>query len=272
MRYFIFFFSSIIGVLTNYNCSKSEPIQGSDVSFTTETRLIADQIISVFENATPVIQYDYIENIHDGRGYTAGRAGFTTATCDLLEVVNRYTAKFPSNNLVSFIPRLQVLCNTNDSSVTGLSALPQAWATASKDAVFKQIQDDVVNDFYFNPALKYAQKIGAKYQLTLLNIYDACIQHGDGTDADGLAAMLERTRVAVGGNPANGVDEVKWLDAFMTVRKNTLLNPANKESAEAWKESVYRVDALRKVYDEQNFTMKSPFKLIVWGTTFVLPQ
>src|SRR5262245_25810326 len=32
----------------------------------------ADRLISIFENSTPVIQYAYIENIRDGRGYTAG--------------------------------------------------------------------------------------------------------------------------------------------------------------------------------------------------------
>src|SRR4051794_38398220 len=57
----------------------------------------ADQLVSTFENSTPVIQYGYIENIHDGRGYTAGRAGFTTATGDFLDVVERYTKKLPGN-------------------------------------------------------------------------------------------------------------------------------------------------------------------------------
>ena len=50
-----------------------------------EQRHRADALISIFENGTPKIQYGYAENIRDGRGITAGRAGFTTATGDALE-------------------------------------------------------------------------------------------------------------------------------------------------------------------------------------------
>src|ERR1017187_10409152 len=40
-----------------------------------EKRIRAERLTSYFENSTLEPQYDYIENIHDGRGYTAGRAG-----------------------------------------------------------------------------------------------------------------------------------------------------------------------------------------------------
>ena len=240
--------------------------------FTAEKRLLADQIISCFENSNPIIQYDYVENLNDGRGYTAGRAGFTTATCDLLEVVNRYTQQVPSNPLATFIPRLKTVCANADPSVSGLENLPKAWKTAANDAIFKKIQDDVVNEFYFNPALKYFQNAGLKYPLSLLNLYDACIQHGDGTDPDGLAAMIKRTNQAAGGSPTEGVDETKWLDKFMEIRKNTLLNATDPATKEAWRESVDRVDALRRIFDSKNLNLKAPLKLVVWGDTFNLPQ
>ncbi len=44
-----------------------------------QKRVIADQLVSVFENDTPIIQYGYAKKMHDGRGITAGRAGFTSA-------------------------------------------------------------------------------------------------------------------------------------------------------------------------------------------------
>src|SRR5579862_8416717 len=50
---------------------------------TSAQRRRADQIISVFENDTIELQYGYTEELDDGRGLTAGRAGFTTATGDL---------------------------------------------------------------------------------------------------------------------------------------------------------------------------------------------
>jgi chitosanase len=39
-----------------------------------------DQLTSLFENSTPILQYGYCENINDGRGFTAGRAGFCSGT------------------------------------------------------------------------------------------------------------------------------------------------------------------------------------------------
>src|SRR5687767_7600966 len=62
-----------------------------------ERKTHAAQITSTFENATVKLQYDYAENIGDGRGITAGRAGFTSATGDLLLLVRRYTEMKPDN-------------------------------------------------------------------------------------------------------------------------------------------------------------------------------
>ena len=61
------------------------------VNFTIAQRLRANKIISIFENGTPNLQYDYIEHIDDQHGYTAGIAGYTSATGDMLEVIEKYT-------------------------------------------------------------------------------------------------------------------------------------------------------------------------------------
>src|SRR3954454_6473988 len=62
----------------------------------------AAQITSSFENSTLELQYGYIDNIGDGRGITAGRAGFTSATGDLLLLVQRYTKAKPGNVLAPY--------------------------------------------------------------------------------------------------------------------------------------------------------------------------
>src|SRR4051812_476079 len=79
-------------------------------------RIRADKLVSQFENSTSVIQYCYIQALDDGRGYTAGRAGFTSATGDLLEVAELYTNATPGNPLADLIPRLRELAATNDGS------------------------------------------------------------------------------------------------------------------------------------------------------------
>jgi hypothetical protein len=69
----------------------------------------AAKITSTFENATLELQYDYAENIGDGLGITAGRAGFTSNTGDLLLLVRRYTEMKPDNPLAPYIPALEAV-------------------------------------------------------------------------------------------------------------------------------------------------------------------
>lgn len=257
-------------VYSNINCNKEQNHNFYELNFNDEQRDIADQIISVFENNDPVIHYDFIGNINDGRGYTAGRAGFTTATCDLLEVVNRYSLQVPTNSFVSFIPELKRVCEKHDSSTAKLTGLPKEWVKAAKDSKFRKIQDQVADEFYFLPAVKHAQKLGLRYPLSLLNIYDACIQHGDGNDPDGVQAMIAATSKAVYGTPAEGVKERTWLRKFMEIRKTTLTYPHNGNTKRAWALSVNRVDALKKLYDERNHYIDSPLKLEIRDQIFTL--
>ncbi|MFN8394688.1 MAG: chitosanase [Bacteroidia bacterium] len=253
-------------------CRREFPPYENGLPLTAEQRLIADQCISVFENGEPTIQYAYIENIHDGRGYTAGRAGFTTRTCDLLEVLRRYDVLRPGQPIAAHIPLLESRCTNDDSSVVGLESLPADWVAAAADSVFLAVQDAVVDEYYFQPAYAYALELELHMPLSLLNLYDACIQHGDGDDPDGLGAMIERTNKKSGGSPADGRDEKRWLDNFMKVRRATLRNPDDESTQEAWRESVYRVDALRGLFDDEQYYLTSPLHLNVWETDFYLPE
>ena len=105
-----------VGILaTIFGCGESSISNNSDsrsqdgIVFSQEQRNIADQIISVFENNTPVIQYVYSEHLHDGRGITAGHTCFTSAAGDRLEVIKRYTVTVPDNPLAVYLPRLREL-------------------------------------------------------------------------------------------------------------------------------------------------------------------
>ena len=80
MKNILTYICLIFFIISSNNCNKEQNHDFYELNFNDEQRDIADQIISVFENNDPVINYDFIGNINDGRGYTAGRAGFTTAT------------------------------------------------------------------------------------------------------------------------------------------------------------------------------------------------
>lgn len=225
-----------------------------------------DEIVSIFENETPDLQYDYIDALGDGRGYTAGRAGFTTATGDLLEVVRRYEASgtgTPSaKSFTSLLPILEKRALDESGDLTGLGALPALWKTASLEPEFRAAQDTVAADFYRTPAAAVCKKLGFTSPLSLLIIYDTIVQHGDGSDDDALPALLKRT-------PPSS-DEETFMRAFLKVRRADLLNPANSATAREWRESVDRVDALTRLIDQDHWDLALPLRLKVWGRTYAL--
>jgi len=223
-----------------------------------DARRRAEQLTSLFENGTVEIQYAYVEDIHDGRGFTSGRAGFTTATGDALDVVERYTRAKPNNVLAHYLPRLRVLAHAESGSTTGLAGYADAWKHAADDPVFRAAQDSAVDATYFTPAMQHADALGLATPLARAAVYDAIIQHGDGDDADGLGALLARAEKAVHGTPARDVDEKLWLDAFLTVRRADLAHANDPDTREAWAESVNRVDALRAIATAGNYELQGP--------------
>jgi len=257
-------------VIVLFGCGGKLPTEKDTSVFNEEQRQIANQIISIFENDTPVIQYSYAEYLDDGRGITAGRAGFTSATGDMLEVVVRYTEIAPDNPLAQYIPRLEELAESEDGSIVSLEGLEENWGKCAEDEIFRNIQDEVVDEYYYIPATVHAEELGVLYPLTLLNLYDAIIQHGDGDDLDGLPALIERTILNVGGTPKEGIDESVWLEEFMNVRRDTLLNPDNQGTQEEWSESVGRVDTLLEIYQRRNYDLSPPILIDTWGRTFTV--
>lgn len=149
----------------------------------------AFRITSTAENSTVNWweQFGYLEDIGDGRGYTCGIAGFTSATGDLLDVVQAFVSTKPGNVLAPFVPGLQATTATGmggSASSSANSNLGQAfrtaWATAANDPVFQQVQIQYRNQVYWTPAYNQAVADGLS-PLGLAIYYDTCINHGAGS-------------------------------------------------------------------------------------------
>jgi chitosanase len=233
-----------------------------------DQRRRADQLVSAFENSTTDIDYAYAENLGDGRGVTAGRAGFTTATCDALEVITVYGERAGDNVLTPFLPELERLCEQESDDASGLpeASYTAAWAGAAEDPEFRLAQDEVVDRFYYEPAMEAADEIGLETALARAELYDTAIQHGDGDDADGLRAVIERTNQRVG--LPSEVGEDVWLDAFFDVRIDDLTNPANTDTADEWRESIDRVECMRRIAATGNVDLNGPITFTVYGDEF----
>ena len=229
-------------------------------------RRTADRLVSVFANSTTTISYDYIEDHHDGCGLTAGRAGFCTATGDLLEVVRRYEEAVPDNPLTRYLPRLQHLAEEGSPDTAGLGAgFAAAWRQAAKDTRFRTVQDQAVDDLYYGPALRTARSHGLDSALAVAILYDTAIQHGTDLDPDGLPALIEQADARAGGRPGQGATEGGWLDALLDVRRADLLRPHNRDRAADWPESVGRVEALRRLVADRQFDLRPPVTVDPWG-------
>jgi chitosanase len=228
----------------------------------------AEQIISSFENSTLIIKYDVAEDIDDGRGITAGRAGFTSGTGDLLAVIQRYTQLKPMNVLIKYLPALQ--SDNKTDSTDGLNGFAADWKQAvDSDPLLVQAQDDVYNELYFDPALKYDKQTGISTAVGQLIILDTIVQHGAGDDPDGLPAIIKTTTNKLGKVNNN---EQAWLKLFLENRRKVLHDPSDKSTTAAWRESISRVDALESILNSGNPTLQNAISWKVYGDSYNLPK
>jgi len=240
---------------------ETQPPEEDSYDLTAEQKLRAEQLTSLFENGKIDIRYDYVENLDDGRGYTAGRAGFTTADGDAVEVVQLYTKLKPTNSLAKYLPVLQRLAKEGSDSVSELKGYEKAWRDSASVKEFKDAQDAIVTKLYYQPSKSYANQLGLKLAISRAFLYDTIIQHGDGKDGDSISALIKKTTSQLDGSPKDGVDEVTWLSVFIDIRKADLKNPDNDETKDVWKTSTGRCDVFKQILDAENYSLAGPIKI-----------
>ncbi|KAF0813468.1 Chitosanase [Andreprevotia sp. IGB-42] len=218
---------------------------------------IAMQLVSSAENSSLNWrgQFAYIEDIGDGRGYTAGIIGFCSGTGDMLELVEYYTAQVPGNNLASYLPALRAVNNT--ASHAGLDPnFTSAWKTAAADSRFQAAQEYERDTVYFNPAVKLAKQDGL-HALGQFAYYDAAVVHG----FEGLQSV-RRAALKKASVPSAGGAEVTYLNAFLDARVVEM----KKEAAH---EDVSRIETAQRVFlTNGNLNLDTPLYWKVYGDSF----
>jgi chitosanase len=240
---------------------------------TTTQRRVADELVSVFENSTTHLQYGYIENLHDGCGLTAGRAGFCSATGDMLKTVEVYAEADPQAPLVRYLPVLRARAATGSARTSGLGqGFVADWRRAAQDATFRAVQDQIVDVLYYTPATVMAAAARLKTPLAIAIFYDTAIEHGIEKDPDGLPSLIDRTRRRLHALPGRAVSEHRWLATFLRVRRADLLHPHNRARRADWPESVGRVNALASLLHHGHTGLTPPVSVNPWhdATPFVL--
>ncbi|MFF3749191.1 chitosanase [Streptomyces sp. NPDC002018] len=206
-------------------------------------------------------QYDAIEDLGDGNGYTAGIIGFCSGTNDMLQLVESYTKSHPDNPLAPYLPALRAVDGTD--SHEGLDpGFREAWARAAESPDFRAAQDTTRDRIYFDPAVRLA-KLDGLGTLGQFIYYDAMVLHGPGVDAHGFygirhAAMKEAQ------SPDRGGDEKAYLNAFLDVSRSVIktgLITAQRDSS--------RIDTAQRVFLRNgNMALDPPLTWQMYGETF----
>nr|WP_237550438.1 chitosanase [Streptomyces sp. SID8354] len=222
--------------------------------------LMMDDITAVFENGATVPQYAYITDLHDGCGYTAGWIGFCSQSGDMLRLVKSYNAAAPHNVLAKYTTVLQRLADSGSEDTGALGeAFVRDWKKAALDPAFRRLQIQAGHDTYLTPARKLSAQEGVQSELGLENLFDTALMMGQGSDdCDGMVKIAHETDKSLGGNPASGVDEAKWLARFNTVRQKHMKRPCTPGRGNDWPQAVDRSQALQELADRGEWDLKAP--------------
>ncbi len=237
------------------------PTQGGSGLDDPRKKDIAMQIVSSAENSSLDwrAQFAYIEDIGDGRGYTAGIIGFCSGTGDMLDLVEEYTRRNPNNVLAKYLPALRRVNGTD--SHEGLDPnFTRDWRTAANDAVFRQTQESERDRVYFNPSVQRAKQDGLR-TLGQFIYYDAIVMHGDGWCCQSFSNIRSRA-MARAKTPAQGGNEVTYLNAFLDERV------AAMKTEEAHSDTS-RVDTAQRVFLRNgNLDLNTPLAWHVYGDPY----
>ncbi|HEU4425906.1 MAG TPA: chitosanase [Pilimelia sp.] len=224
---------------------------------------IAMRLVSSAENSSLDwrAQYEYIEDIGDGRGYTAGIIGFCSGTGDMRELVAEYTRRKPGNVLAKYQTALREV-DGSDSHAGLDPGFPTDWRTAARDPVFQAAQNHERDRVYFNPAVRQAKADGLR-ALGQFAYYDAIVMHGGGTDPASFGA-IRRNAMRRAKTPAQGGSEVAYLNAFLDARAAAM-------RTEAAHSDTSRVDTAQRVFLRAgNLDLNTPLSWKVYGDPYTI--
>jgi chitosanase len=240
--------------------SASINASGGDLA-SAQKKEYAMELVSSAENSSLdwKAQYSYIEDIGDGRGYTAGIIGFCSGTGDMLELVQASSAADPGNPLEKYLPALRKVNGTD--SHTGLgSAFVSAWKSAAATTAFKNAQNSERDRVYFNPSVNQAKSdgLGALGQFVY---YDAIVMHGPGNSSDSFGG-IRASAIKKAKPPSQGGNETTYLNAFLDARTVIM----KQEEAHA---DTSRIDTEQRVFlNAGNLDLHTPLEWKVYGDPY----
>lgn len=242
----------LAGILTQTNLQANPP------------KDTIQKLTSIFENSSLDFQYTYVANIGDQRGWTFGFAGFTSGTYSGTFFLEEYRKQRKNNDLNQFLQAFRKIDQGRHDSegrnpdTTGLENFPNVFSSLGNDPKFRKAQHILVDRLAWNPAKALAKKLGTKHNLTLGQLYDANINHGE----SGILKLIRKTNRKAGGTPKQGVNEVKWLRTFLEVRFELL------HRTPVWTLATDRIRVYQALLKSKNLRLRTPLKVSCYGNYF----
>ena len=225
---------------------------------------IAMKLVSSAENSSLdwKAQYKYIEDIDDGRGYTAGIIGFCSGTGDMLELVELYADRKPGNVLAKYLPALRRVDGTD--SHDGLDPnYTKDWKTAANDTRLPAAPRTTSATVSTSTRRCRQGKSDGLRTLGQFCYYDAIVMHGPGSDSTSFGGIRKRA-LEKAKPPSQGGNETTYLNAFLDARVWAM----KQEEAHS---DTSRVDTAQRVFLRNgNFDLNTPLDWKVYGDRYHL--
>ncbi len=222
-------------------------------------------LIALPENSTTEWwkNYNYIENLHDGRGYTVTLFGACSGTGDLLMIFEELAKIKPDHPLVKYIPALK---KTKGSNVKGLEGLETAIKKLGNDLAWQEAVWQVYVKLYWAFAARFSDKTGdcAKRPgpklttpLTRGFMVDAAINAGANLESQ--MPFIKKMK-----NPEEQ-DELKWFLDFAETRRVMLKKGYDDQDTSRTGD---RCTLWANIAKAGNMTLRRPIECFkgYWGT------
>lgn len=231
------------------------------------------EVTNVYENGDTDFHYGYCENLSDGRGFTAGIIGFCTGTGDAWKMIQYYhTLTGGKDKFTPMDKALEKLAKDESQDTGSIKNYCKVFTELGlHDPKFRQAQDHIRKQMYFDPSQKAADQLGLKFTVSRGQLYDTAIEHGAGDGKDDMGSIIKYTnqqfsKDAPGKSGStlniNGhkVDEFVWLNEFLDQRELDLKHPKDQanQGGNYWAQTTYRIKSYK-------YIMKNNPKY--WGKT-----
>ena len=192
--------------------------------------------------------YNFIQNIHDGRGFTVSIVGFCTGTGDFIQVLQNLQQINPSHTLVKYVDTVKDKTGDDTSGLEGLE--DDVKKIGNEDHQFNKAVWNVIQTLYWDPAIDFCDKRGMKSALAKYIVYDTLLNIGS------LDAFQN----------IPGKDEKEKISSFLDIKHNQLQSGKFGSSDD----SQNRVGMQKKLLSDGNFDLKTPMHVQCYGEEFDL--